>query len=373
MSGIFNSVDELPDSALGLLREVGERDYFQGLDWLRIFCAHGMAPDAEPLLIVANDSPDSSGKTAMLGLRRPSGQAGSEIAGWWGCDRGASGLTSYQSVRFGLHLPADSGSHARLTRQLVAMLVANDAPVVIDLSHLEPGTPGIEELCDALEAQGYSVRHYTHNQNLYEQVAGQTFSEFLANRPSQVRSTYARKARQLDRKKDCRISVQSSATGLEPALTDYESVLTGSWKDPEPFPEFTGNLIRAAAAAGVLRLGLLYVDGTPVAAQVWIVTASRATIYKLHYLQAFAREAVGSVLCLKMIQHMLETERVEEIDFGVGDESHKRLWLAQTRSLNGILAFKKSSAVGRVLELRYSGRALLRNIRSRLRIGISRG
>lgn len=372
MSGIFNSVDELPESALQLVKEVGERDYFQGLDWLRNFCAFGMARDVEPLLIVADDSSEFPGETAMLGLRRPSGQAGSEIEGWWGCDRGTSGLTSYQSVRFGLHLPADSGSHASLTRQLVAMLVANDAPVVIDLSHLEPGTPGIKEFCNALEAQGYFVRHYTHSQNLYEQVTGQAFSEFLARRPSQVRSTYARKARQLDRKQDCRIIVQSSVSGLEPALADYESVLTGSWKDPEPFPVFTNHLIRAAAAAGVLRLGLLYVSGTPVAAQVWIVTAGRATIYKLHYLEAFAKQAVGSILCLKMIQHMLETERVDEIDFGVGDESHKRLWLAQARPLNGILAFKKSSAIGRALALRYSGRALLRKMRSRLRFGLSR-
>lgn len=367
MTSVYNSFQSLPPAALQLLKETQKRDYFQGYDWLRNLCANGLEPGTEPRLVVAGAAGKDSDNTALLSLRHPPGQPGSIIQGWRAAGRGVASLTSYQSVRFGLLLPANPANHPVLARQLAANLASAVQPALLDLSHLEPACPGVHEFSRALEEHGYAIEAYQHSQNIFERVAGLRFSDYLQRRPSQVRLTAARKARQLERHYDCRFRVVSDSSGLEPALADYEAVLEGSWKDPEPFPKFTRSFIKDAAKAGVLRLGRLHVDGVPVAAQIWIISNGRATIYKLHYLSSMSRQAVGAVLSLKMFQYMLEVEQVTEIDFGVGGEPHKRDWLAKTRPLSGLLAFEKNSRVGRSLQLKYLSRLKLRRLRSGLR------
>ena len=44
---------------------------------------------------------------------------------------------------------------------------------------------------------------------------------------------------------------------LEAAIAAYEAVRAASWKPHEPFPNFDAQLMRALAAAGALRLGVL--------------------------------------------------------------------------------------------------------------------
>lgn len=362
-----SSVDDLPAGALALLRDCQQRDYFQGLDWLRNFCANGLEPDAQARLIAAEGSHDGKPCHGLLALRTPPGQPGAFVEGWKAAGRGLASLTSYQSTRFALHLPADNATHPPLARALSAKLTATAAPALLDINLLEPASAGIEEFRSALEADGYETEPYVYSHNQFESVAGLSFAEFLACRPSQVHKTYTRKARQLARKHDCRFRVLAASENLDAALADYEAVLAGSWKDVEPFPLFTRQLIRDAAVAGVLRLGLLYVDDKPVAAQLWIVSNGRATIYKLHYLETMAKQAVGAVLSLNMCEHALEVDEVAEIDFGVGNEAHKVAWLAESRPLTGLLAFERSSLLGRYLRSKHHTRARLREFRSTLR------
>ena len=68
---------------------------------------------------------------------------------------------------------------------------------------------------------------------------------------------------------------------LGPALDQYEQVYAASWKRSEPYPAFMRRLAAALADAGALRLGLLYVDRHPIAAQLWIVWHGRAILYEL--------------------------------------------------------------------------------------------
>lgn len=367
MTMLFKSVRDLPQGAIALLKETQARDYFKGYDWLRNFCEHGLEPGAEPRFVVAGSQAGGAGDTALLCLRSPPGQPGSIIEGWRAAGRGFASLTNYQSVRFGLHLPSDPSRHAALASQLADNLLSAIKPALLDLSHLEPASPGLTDFRGALENHGYAIEEYQHSQNIFERIDDLSYSGYLQMRPSQVRSTDARKARQLERKHDCVFRVVTDPRELAPAWADYETVLEGSWKDPEPFPKFTRALIRDAASAGVLRLGLLHVDGSPVAAQVWIVSGDRATIYKLHYLSSMSRQAAGAVLSLKMFRHMLEEERVREIDFGVGDEAHKRDWLADSRPLTGMLAFAQNSPVGQAMRLRYLSRQQLRRFRASMR------
>ena len=65
---------------------------------------------------------------------------------------------------------------------------------------------------------------------------------------------------------------------LERGIDAFEAVYRASWKTPEPFPHFNAALMRQAAGQGALRLGVLWADGRPAAAQYWVVSQGRATV-----------------------------------------------------------------------------------------------
>ena len=125
--------------------------------------------------------------------------------------------------------------------------------------------------------------------------------------------------------------------GLEPAMADYARVYAASWKEPEPFPQFNPTLMRAAAHAGCLRLGLLRMDGAPVAAQFWLRHECWAGVQKLAHDEAYRQLAPGTVLTALMVRHLLETEGVTELDFGRGDDPYKQLWTGERQQRVGVV------------------------------------
>src|SRR5262249_7829215 len=74
-----------------------------------------------------------------------------------------------------------------------------------------------------------------------------------------------------------------------------------------------------------------------VASQLWLVEDSRATVYKLAHDRRTSHLSVGSLLTAEVMRHVLEHDRVVEVDFGRGDDAYKQLWVSRRRSRWGIL------------------------------------
>jgi CelD/BcsL family acetyltransferase involved in cellulose biosynthesis len=87
-------------------------------------------------------------------------------------------------------------------------------------------------------------------------------------------------------------------------------------------------------------------DDQPIASQVWIVNSGKASIYKLGQDQRFDEFSAGSILTAKLMEHVLEVDRVKEVDFGSGDDPYKKTWLPQRRERWGILAMNPRSLAG---------------------------
>jgi CelD/BcsL family acetyltransferase involved in cellulose biosynthesis len=100
--------------------------------------------------------------------------------------------------------------------------------------------------------------------------------------------------------------------------------------------------------AGHLRLGFLTLDGRPIAAQIWILHAGRALLYKLAHDRAFDCMSPGTVLTADMIGHLLDSGQVEEIDLGAGDQPWKALWAGEVRLREGVFALQRRSIRGRL-------------------------
>jgi hypothetical protein len=190
------------------------------------------------------------------------------------------------------------------------------------------------------------VQSYFCFGNWYLQVAGRTYAEYFESLPSQLKNTIKRKKKPFERPGRSTIVVYGDEAELDKGLSAYEKVYAASWKIPEPYPQFIRGLCRMCAELGWLRLGVVYVDGQPVAAQIWIVSEHHANIYKLAYDQSYARLSLGSVLTAHLMEHVIDVDKVNEVDYLTGDDAYKKDWMSHRRERWGIMAFNLRTAHG---------------------------
>ena len=198
-------------------------------------------------------------------------------------------------------------------------------------------------------------------------TAGLSFEDYLASRPSVLRNTWRRKGRQLEAagKVELRF-IDGEGDGLEEAIAGYERVYRRSWKSVELFPGFIPALIALLARLGALRLGILCLEGEPIAAEFWIVWRGRAMIYKLAYDERLRRYSPGTYLTMRMMERVLTLDRPREVNFGRGDDPYKKLWLARRRERWGIVAANPRTARGVYVAGRIIASRLLHRLRGEI-------
>lgn len=221
----------------------------------------------------------------------------------------------------------------------------------------------------ALRDQGFCVaRHFAFG-NWYQPCQGMDWAHYLASRPSRLRNTIVRTRKKLQADPSFRLVVLDAGTPADEMATataTFEAVYNRSWKRPEPYPEFIGSFARWAHAKGWLRIGLCFLDGQPVAAQLWIVARGVASIYKLAYDEAYAKRGVGTVLSAALFEHALDVDHVREIDFLTGDDGYKAEWMARRRVLEGLVAFNPRTARGLARAARHYGGQAWQRLRAHL-------
>lgn len=199
--------------------------------------------------------------------------------------------------------------------------------------HLDPvaeGDQNLYALQRALEAAGFSSERYFCFRNWIHRVEGGSFADYMAARPSRIRNTVSRKMRKLEREHGYHIRLYTDG-GLYQALADYNAVYSASWKANELFEPFINGLAERLARAGWLRLAILYIGDQPAAAQFWFVAHGKASIFKLVYDEAWKQYSTGSILIAWLMEYVIDTDKVEEIDFLTGNDAYKQDWMSQRR------------------------------------------
>ncbi len=193
--------------------------------------------------------------------------------------------------------------------------------------------------------------------NWYLPVASD-WKTYYSERPSQIKNSVKRKSREFSQAGGT-LEIIFGSERLEYGIQAYESVYASSWKVPEPFPEFTPSLIRMLARNGWLRLGVATLQGQPIAAQIWIVAHGRASIFKLAYHEDFKRYSAGTLLTTKLMEQVIEIDRVREVDYLIGDDPYKASWMTHRRERWGIVSYNVKSVRGAVGAAReYLGRRI---------------
>ncbi len=347
---LFTDLDTLRTAYGAALDAAAQPDPFDTLDWFRCVADHGFDPAMEIRVYVAD-----------------AGHAGTAFL-FCGADRRNRVLWSlgnFFTMSFGPVFAPGTRDRPALVGAL-ARFVAAERPRwhALNFRTLMATDPRTALLEDSFRAAGFAMHRYSQSVNRHHPLQEAGFDAYFAGRPSQLRNTIRRREKKLRAAHEVRIAVHRGHS--DTLLDDYDRVYVGSWKEPEIFPRFVRAFCRMAGRLGVLWLSALYVDDRPAAAQIWVVFAGKAIIYKLAYDEAFKDFSPGSILTRDTARRIMDEVRVTELDYGVGPEPYKRDWMDSERAIVAIEAASTRTLTGLSLAARSRVGDVLRPARTRL-------
>lgn len=313
-----------------------EGEIFQTQAWFSNLLAHGFEHPPQGHWRVAMGTAPSASEVGLHLMQQQRGGPLLALGNYYSCLYGPDGpIQAIQDL---------SSDQWHAAAQQVRRLPGAS---VLRLQPLDPDSAWLMALQAGLRRAGYWTDRFFCFGNWYQTVAEGGFAEYWAQRPSMLRHSVERGRRRLERAGTWHLEIHSSdEPGVERALEAYLAVYAQSWKTPEPCPGFMPGLVRTAAREGWLRLGVLWLGQEPVAAQVWLVHGGKANIYKLAYAKGHEKLSAGSVLTAALMRHVMDEDRVSEVDYLTGDDAYKRDWMAHRRERIGLLAFDPRSPRG---------------------------
>ncbi len=204
----------------------------------------------------------------------------------------------------------------------------------------------INSLQQAMESAGFECHRNFRFYNWILRVQGQSYEEYMATRPARLRNTIARKQRKLEREQSYGLRL---FTGEEvpQAMSDYHAVYRASWKAHEQFAGFLDDMVARFSMLGWSRLAVLYINGQPAAAQIWFVLHGKANIFRLAYDETWKQYSPGSILTNFLMEYVIDTDEVEEVDFLTGNEAYKQDWMSERRERWALTCVKSVKPTGR--------------------------
>lgn len=208
-------------------------------------------------------------------------------------------------------------------------------------------TASVESGC-AVFPQRTSSNHTVHIDGL---------ENYWANRPSRLLNTLKRKRKQLA-KVAHQLEVLTAPNDAQ--VASYWKVYQKSWKRQEPSRSFIDWLIKWSARRGYLRLGLLTIEAEAVACQLWLIIDNKASIFKLAQDANADSFSPGSILTEYMINSLSASDHITHIDFLLGDDEFKPLWMDRNEPIFGVEVVNRKRLGGLLLTYFYRAKRHLR-------------
>lgn len=245
--------------------------------------------------------------------------------------------TTYHNV-----LVCDNCDKRKVVKAIAEEIDHTNAYSAIQINPIVEGDYLANVLKNELEDKGWFAYFYKMYGNWRLHINGRSFEEYYSTIPTRIRNTIKRKEKKLKSKYSVAYHMYTGLSDLQAAISEFEKVYKNSWKEEEPYPEFIRGLIHRCALAGWLRIGVLKINLCPVAVQFWIVKDNIAYIYKLAYEEKAKEFSAGSILTKNMMQHVIDEDQVDIVDYLTGDDDYKKDWMSERRQIVGLMAFNKT-------------------------------
>lgn len=252
-------------------------------------------------------------------------------------------LSNYYTSLYSPLLTA-AGDVYLLRRLLAAAAKDHDDAHVMYFSPMDPESAIFKNLMSEIRATGWIPFQFFCFGNWFLEIKD-NWEGYLSRRSGNLRSAVKRRNKEF-KAAGGTLEIATTPEAVEAAIVAFQEVYSASWKTPEPYADFVPSLIRLLSTKRMLRLGIARLHEKPIAAQLWIVARDKASIYKLAYHQAYSSLSPGTVLTAHLMQHVIEQDHVKEVDFLIGDDKYKRIWMSNRRERWGIVAYNPRTFIG---------------------------
>jgi CelD/BcsL family acetyltransferase involved in cellulose biosynthesis len=322
-----------------------------GADWLANLASHALDDHDAAVIYIARLGPENF---VACPLRIDSR------------DKRAYSLSTFYTSAYSPLVCSDTPETLFLA--LFQHLAKTEKLAMLTLSPMDPDAPEFGHMQRALSRAGWTGTHaFFCFGNWIHDVQGHSYQTYLGSRPSSLRNTIARKTRKFFDADRGQIEIVEGGDALEAAITRYVTVYNNSWKNEEPYQDFTPALLRLAANRTWLRLGIASYDNVPVASQIWLVCGGTAYIFKLAYDENYKHLSAGTVLTAHMMQRAIDSDHIARIDYLSGDDAYKADWMSERRQQYGIAAYNPYSLRGMAMLMEYKLRKLAKTLWKRER------
>lgn len=343
----YTSFDQIDDATRYAFSYACQNNIFRSLEWFRLLCEHSMPEDLDLRIYHAAGDANPRDACLMFFYRTSNGEF--------------SSLTNCYTMEYTVAFSREDCDKAALINKIVDH-IGRERPRwnYVNIRFLYSHQDETELLLSVFRNHGFAVNSFFKFENYFTLLDGGDFAGYYAQRPSRVRNTITRREKKLAAAHSYHWRIVDRLDTQD--AEDYARVYALSWKEPEEYPHFTTEMCRVLADLGLLRVGLLYVDDQPAAAQIWLLSGRKAIIYKLAYDEKFKEYSVGSILTREMVKAVMERDQIDELDYGVGSEPYKTEWMDQKRILVGLEAFNMKTISGAIMALTSSAKSRFRDI-----------
>lgn len=327
---VYRHPDQLPEDVQGFMRDAEQRNIGFGGDWYRNLI-DTVYPGDDGIRFYALRKETKVIAVLPLRARR---------------EGGAWQLNALSNFYTTLFEPVLARGIRAIELTEIFSAIEQEFPhfAALKLSPMDPASDAYQILLEAMRFHGLRPYEYFAFGNWYQPVCGD-WKAYLAERDGTLRSTIKRMAKKFEADGGV-LEIVTDAKDVGAAIAAYSEVYAASWKRPEEFPDFMPGLLTYCSEKGMLRLGLAWLNGQPIAAQVWIVAHGRSEMYKVAHHQSFKAYAPGTLITAMLMKHAYEVDKVREVDYLIGDDAYKKMWMSHRRERWGILAYNPRSPHG---------------------------
>jgi len=329
---VFKLSEDLPPDVHQLLAIAEQHNFQIGAPWLK--------------LLESTVYPNDSGVQVYVLRRRGQAVAAMPVRavkvllGWK-----LESLSNYYSSLFAPAIAPEVKD--REMALLIRAMIEQHSPLVeLRFSPMEPESISYRRLQNAMRLNGFAQFDFFCFGNWYL-IGADNWTSYLMGRSGTHRSTIKRMTKKFATDGGI-IRLIFGGAELAQSIKDFEQVYSASWKQPEPYVNFIPGLIEMAAHKGALRLGVATLNDQPIAAQLWYVASGKAYIFKVAYDENYKAYAPGTLVTAMLMEHVLDKDKVTEVDFLTGDDPYKKTWMSHRRERWGVIAFNPTTIRGMI-------------------------
>ncbi|THB75096.1 MAG: GNAT family N-acetyltransferase [Gammaproteobacteria bacterium] len=321
-------------------------EFDSSYEWYKELLNYALKPGASPIIICAEEN----NSTVILPLQIYYKNEKKHLGA----------LTTIYSHNFSPIIISNNSSNSELISHCIGYAIKNYLPEIIDIEPINPKGVLITPLIKGIKHHMVTDTYFRFGNWLHTDIS--SFDEYKNNLQTQLKNTINRRQKKLDKSHVWELKVYTKIEEIAPAYQEFKYLYQLRWKKEEGNREFFDAIIMDLAEKGQLRLGILYIDNRPAAAQIWFNIGQRSSIFKLAFDESYKEFSPGTLLTYKMADYSINQDQATILDFLSGDDYYKKQWMSQRDEKWGIIAFNHRTAYGIFAATRHFGGKLVKRL-----------